>query len=444
MALPGLALGTGVLWAADGFEGQLTVGQRLEYENDSGTTRTSDEGMSSQTSLGLNVTTETRTQRLSFGLSGNLRAKLSGTSADDDVELLTPRATLSYAMEARGAALTLNGGYQRSDIDDSTFLSDPLDPDSDIVTGEGDRARLTLSTELELGRDAPFGATFSYFRGETRYSGTVDPSLVDIETDEFGLDLRFDINEQLQMTLEFDSERTDAAGPGSNDRDEDRVRLGMRYDLRPDLQVTAGLSYTEIETDDNAGTITSTDGLGYDLGLTREVLNGTYGLSFSESETVNGKRRQFFINRDLSYARGELSLQAGLTKTDGLSTEPLISATASYEIDAVSGLNLSLSQSSNVNDNNEESINTRLSLGYNRDLSDLSTFSADFSLVDRNAQTGAGADTTSTRINLQYNYELGDGLNLTSGYRYTKTEETGQPDEKNTVLFLGLEKTFDF
>jgi len=220
--------------------------------------------------------------------------------------------------------------------------------------------------------------------------------------------------------------------------------LGARYAVTPALEVTAGLSYSDIETDDNAGNLTSTDGLGFDFGLTRDVVNGNYTLSLSEEETVNGKRRQLFVGRALDYSRGSLSLRVGATKTDGLSTEPLVSATASYELDAASALNLSLSQSSNVNDDNEESINTRLSLGYNRELSELSTISADFSLVDRNAQTGAGGDTTSTRINLQYNCELGDGLSLTSGYRYTKTEETGQADEKNTVLFLGLEKTFDF
>lgn len=439
-----LALGTGMLWAAEGFDGQLTIGQRFQYENDSGTTAVSDEGTSSRTSLGFNISTETRTQRLSFGLSGDIRARLSGTSTDDDFELIAPLATLSYGIETRGTALDLRGSYQRTDIGDSTFLSDPNDPNSDIITGTGDRARLTLNTSIEVGRDAPLGATFSYFRGETRYSGTVDSGLVNTESNNLGLDLRFDINEALQLTLGLDSDRTDAAGPGSSNRDTDRARLGMRYDVRPDLQVTAGLSYSEIETDDNAGTVTSRDGLGYDLGFTRDVLNGTYGLSFSEEETVNGQRRQLFLNRDLAYTRGELSLRAGLTKTDGLSTEPLISATATYELDALSGLNLSLSQASNVNDDNEESINTRLSLGYNRTLSELSTISADFSLVDRNAQTSAGGDTTSTRINLQYNYELGDGLSLTSGYRYTKTEQTGQADEKNTVLFLGLEKTFAF
>ncbi len=207
-----LALGTGVLWAADGFDGQLTIGQTLQYENDSGTTGVGDEGFSSQTKLGLRINTETRTQRLSFGLSGDIRGKLSGTSEGDDFGLESPAATLSYSMEARGAVLSFNGNYRRSDIDDSTFLSDPLDPNSNIITGSGDRGRLSLTTRLELGRDAPFGATFTYFRGETRYSGTVDPSLVNTETNDLGVALRFDINPQLSLSLSADRDRLDAAG----------------------------------------------------------------------------------------------------------------------------------------------------------------------------------------------------------------------------------------
>lgn len=439
-----LALGTGVLWAADGFDGQLTIGQTLQYENDSGTTTVGDEGFSSQTKLGLRLNTETRTQKFSFGLSGNVRGKLSGTSDDDDFGLDAPAATLSYSVENKASALSFRGSYRRNDVDETSFLSDPLNPNSNIITGSGSQAQLGLTTALSVGRDAPLSATVTHFYGETRYSDTVDPSLVNTQTNNLGLDVGLVVNGQLQLSFSLDRDRRDAAGVGASDRDSDRARLGATYAISPSLQATAGLSYSKIETDDNAGALTNTEGAGFDVGLTRDVVNGNYTLTFSEEETVNGKRRQLFLGRALDYSRGSLSLRVGATKTDGLSTEPLVEATASYELDALSGLNLSLSQSSNVNDNNEESINTRLSLAYNRDLSDLSSVNANFSLVDRNAQTGASGDQTSTRFNLGYNYDLGQGLNLVSGYRYTKTERTGGTDTKNTVLFLGLEKVFDF
>ncbi len=70
--------------------------------------------------------------------------------------------------------------------------------------------------------------------------------------------------------------RLDAAGPGSSDRDTDRARIGARYDISPRTTVTAGLSYSDIETDDNAGSVTSRDGGGFDFGITHEVQNGQF------------------------------------------------------------------------------------------------------------------------------------------------------------------------
>lgn len=441
MALPPLVLGTGVLWA-DGFEGKLTIGQFLVYENNSGSGNNDDEGLSSSTDLGLTLSSKTRTQSFSFQASGGLRYNFNG--GDDAFELDTPRTTLSYAIENRSSRLSFRGSYRRSDIDDNTFLEDPLDPNSEIINGSGDVARLSLTTRLELGRDRPLGAELSYTKGETRYSGTLDPSFVDTETDELDARLRFDINPQMTAFLFTRSSEVDAAGPGSSDRDTQTTGVGLNYQISPILRAEAELGYTEIETDDNAGTVTSQDGIDASFALVRDMPNGTLSFRLSEEETVNGKRRQAFVSRAMEFPWGNIDLSIGATKTDGLSVEPLISATGSYQIDKLSELTLALTQQSNVNDDNEESINTRLSLGYTRQLTELSSLSAQLTVVDRNAQDSANEDQTSTQFRLSHRYGLGRDLDLVSSYRYSKTRADNAADSSDTVISLGLEKTFNF
>lgn len=441
-ALPAVVLSVGVPWAAEGLNGQLTIGQRLGYESDSGSS--SDDGALTETTLGLKLSSETRSQKLEFSLNGALRYEFGDRAGRDRFNVEDPRATLSYALESRNARLNFDASYQRSDIDDTVFLLDPLDPDSEVVSGGGNRTRIGLRSTLLLGRNAPLSTELTHFYGETRYSGVTDPSLVDTKTRELGVRFRYELQPGVDLSLFANNRERDAAGAGSSNRETTRAGVGLDYAISPVLQASAELSYSDIDTDDNAGTSSNRDGVNASLSLTRDMPNGTLGFSLQEEETVNGKRRQIRLSRNLEYSRGTFGLTLGASKTDGLDTEPLIQANATYALDPLSQLSLSLSQSSNINDDNEESINTRLSLGYSRTLSALSSLSANFTLVDRDALTVTGEDQTSTRIDLSHRYQLSRGFNMVSSYRRSRTERDGQADTKKTEFYLGLEKTFDF
>ena len=236
----------------------------------------------------------------------------------------------------------------------------------------------------------------------------------------------------------------DAETVGANDRTTRRAGIGGSYDISPTLTATAEISYDKIETNDNAGTITSTDGIGYSLGLTRELGNGALNFNFSENETVNGKHRQASIGRKTTFKRGTLSYSLGVTKTDGLSIQPLANLDVDYELDKNSSLKVTLSQESTVNDDDETTINSRLGLTYARKLNALSSLTAGLQVIDRNTFTTGGEDQTSVRLNLSHRYDVGGDRDLVSGYSYTKTKRDTQSNRKTSTLFIGLEKAFDF
>lgn len=442
--MPAVALSVGVPWAAEGLNGQLTIGQRLGYENESGTTTNTDDGANTETTLGLTLNSETRSQTLSFSLNTGLRYAIGSLNGRDRFTVEDPRAQLTYALESRASRLSFDADYQRSDIDDTVFLLDVFDPDSEVVAGGGDRTRFGLRTTLELGRDGPLNTELTHFYGETRYSDTTDPSLVDTQTRELGVRFRYQLDPAVTLSLFANNRELDAASVGSSDRETTRVGVGADYAISPVLQATAELSYSEIDTDDNAGTTTSVNGIDASFGLTRDLANGSLGFTLSEQETVNGNRRQIRLSRNLEYSRGTFGLTLGASKTGALDVEALIQANATYALDPLSQLTLTLSQSSDINDDNEESLNTRLSIGYSRTLSELSSLSANFTLIDRNGLSVVGEDQTSTRIDLSHRYELSRGFNLVSSYSHSRTEREGQADTERNVFSLGLEKTFDF
>ena len=444
-ALPVVVLSASYIWAQEGgLTAQLSVGQTLRHEDEKGVTGPEDEGLSSDTTLGFSLSSRTQNQSLSLSLNTAVRYEFDDNGSGDRLGLNDPSARLSYAIENRRSKLSFEGSYRRADIDEVVFLGDELDPLDDIITGGGTRTTKGLRTKLELGREGPLSAELTHFYGRTDYSGTTSTSLVPLKTQELGARVNLEISPQATVFAFANVKDRDAERAGTNDHRTQTVGLGTDYTISPTLSAKVQLSYSKIDTDDNAGTLTSRNGLGYSLGVTKIVPNGEMSLSFSEEETINGKRRNLTAKRGYELRRGSLSWSLGVSKSDGLSAQPLANLNASYELSKLSTLSVNLSQSSSINDNEEESINTQLSVKYARELSPRSSLSAGLQLVDRNALTAGAENQTSTRINLSHNYELARELDLVTGYRYTKTTRDNQATRKSNEIFLGLQKNFNF
>ncbi|RLJ36187.1 hypothetical protein BCF46_3877 [Litoreibacter meonggei] len=442
IAVP-LALPSGLSWAAEGLSGQFTLGQKLQHTNKTGVTSRQDEGAISRTDLGVSLTSETRSQTLSFRADTGLSYNFSDVGIMDRFQIEDPRVELAYKLQSRNSELTFDADYRRADLDETAFIDNGLIV-QEIVTGTGRRETYALRSGLTVGREGPTKLELNLLYGETNYSGTTDPGLVDTTTQQIDGRLTFQISPVASVNVFASHKELDAETVGSNDRTTDRVGIGGSYDITPTLTATAEVSHDKIETDNNAGTITTTDGIGYSFGLSRTLPNGELTFDFSEEETVNGKRRQATVGRQTTFKRGTMAYSLGVTKTDGLSAQPLANLNVNYELDKLSSLKLTVSQASSVNDDDETTINSRLGLTYARELSALSSLTAGLQVTDRNTLTAGGEDQTSVRLNLSHRYEVGGDWELVSGYTYTKTKRDTQADRKTSTLFVGLERAFDF
>lgn len=427
---------------AGGLHAHLTIGQQLDYENQTGQSNVNDEGFATRTDLGVSLHSTTRTQSLRFSAKTGLRYEINDNGLGKRFKLEDPNLALSYAIESRATRLRFENSYRRVDVDEAVF-EDEISGDG-VVTGGGNRANSKIGAALELGRAAPFGAKLSYSLAKTRYSNTTDPSLVNLDTQRYAASLRFDLSPQLQLTPFATLNDRDAASPGSSDRRAAQYGVQAAYQLSPRTRATGRLFHTSLNTDDNAGTTTNTGGLGYDLGLTHALTNGEITAQATQRETVNGAARELIFGRNLTFQRGTLGLTLGVSKTDGLEAEPLVGLALGLDLDPLSQLTVDLTQRITVDDDNDSALNTRLSVRYARSLSEVASLQAALTLVDRAEQTPGASDQRATQISLTHQYQLGDDLSLMSGYTHSATRRDTGTDTTQDRLFIGVERSFNF
>lgn len=437
LLVPGTA---GIAQEGDGgFSVNLTVGQRLESVEETGRTTPEDEGVRSLTTFDLGIRSQTRKQSLTFGLNGNITRNFSRS---ESFEIDEPSAQLNYAISSRNSAFTVGANYRRVDVDDTAF-EESLLPDGTIVvddtdTGDGKRETFNLNTGLTFGTNSRVTTRINHTYGRTEFSGTTGTN--DTTVQELSARSTLILSDETNINVSASRRVTDEEGVDANDRVVQQASIGVDHAFDQVLRLSASLSYSINDTTNNG----RTEGLGYNLGLSRALDNGAVSVNLSESVTVNGTRRQLTLGRTMETRLGDLSFSVGATKTDGFSARPLLNLSLDYELDPTSSLRVSLSQSASVSSSDAEIIRTSLNANYSRDLTERASLSAGLQLVEQNALGDGATDQQSLQLNLSHNYALGADWGLVSGYQYRNIRREGQVDRKTNTIFLGLEKSFAF
>lgn len=414
----------------------FTIGQRFEYiEEDGFTAGTSDEGFRSLTSVDFELVSETRNQRLAFGVSTGIAQNLTNGGP---TEFESTRVSLDYSVSSRNTELTFGAFYLRDEVDDLAF--DTSLEDDTITTGVGQREIFNLTTGLEVGREGPITGTLTHVLEKSVFSDTVDPTLNNSDRQSLEGRLTFQIAPNLETSVFANWSDVDEQGVGATDRETTRAGIGFVYDITPATTLTGEIAYSTEES--RAATVSQTSGLNYAFSLAHDRPNGVITLAFSEEDTLNGPRRQLTLGRSYMLQRGELAFSLGVSKTDGFDVQPIANLSLDYEIDRSSEITVSLEQSGGIDGSNNEVINTRLDMAYTRELNSLSEISAGFELAEENVLAAGGIDRRSIRFNVSHAYDLGGGWDLVSGFSHSSVREDGSPTRDRSTLFLGVQKSF--
>lgn len=222
--------------------------------------------------LRFGAVTETRTDRLAFGLGTGLRA-VEGDISNEDVSI-----RLSYDRNSADAVVNASVSAVQSDIsflrDASDFINDQgeieLPDDFEDLTGTGTRTTSTIAAALRWGETAPLGYRISFSQQFLRYEDA-SAALVDSDTGTVSAGLRLNINPVTIGNLDLSYTQTDEVGEPL----EDRVTLSSALTIdRPRGDLTFQVSTSRDEADDIfwAGSVART------LALPRSALSGSLGL----------------------------------------------------------------------------------------------------------------------------------------------------------------------
>ena len=172
-----------------------------------------EDGFISTTSLRFEAVTETRTQRLAFGLGTDLRVDEDGFTLDDNT------VDLAYTRTSADAELEFSAEWNRADIsflrDITDFIGDDgvitLPDDIDELTGSGFRNTSTFTASLTWGETAPVGYSLGVSVETLRYE---DASVALLDSDSASLDagVRLDLNEVTTANVVLGFERLEEIG----------------------------------------------------------------------------------------------------------------------------------------------------------------------------------------------------------------------------------------
>ena len=106
---------------------------------------------------------------------------------------------------------------------------------------------------------------------------------------------------------------------------------------------------------------------------------------------------------------------------------------------------MSVNRSASTNNLNQDILDTRIAVGYGRDINNVSRIDLTLNWGRSEDAGSSGAPTIDlTNLNAAYTRALTSDWNMTGGLTLRQRTETGKADANSTALFLTLGRNFSF
>ena len=418
-----------------GLTARLDISQRLEYSDNPDLEAEADSDFFGRTVLDFGLESVTALETFTFNIGTDIEEMRDDQST---LDLTNPIMRLRYDRATDAANIGFSLRYQESDVS-SSFFGDDFPIDGNVIEQDtGTRQSYGYALNGAFGLNAPLGAAYDFRRDEIRYLDSDDPGLVDQTRDNFSGEVNFRIDPRITARLTGKYINQDYHGDGV-DRRTTGYGLGALLDVTPRLVADLSISQDEIELtgDDNR----TEEGLTFGAELTRQVPNGTIGLSAASEVTSNGRREFLSLTRDMELLRGSLAFTAGLTNSETAGTDPLFDVSYLHRL-STSSFTLGLSQTVTSDSDNQEDINTTFRANYDYQINSLSSLTAGATLFDRNALGEDASDGRRLDLSLSYRYALTRDWGLVNGFTHQISSSDTEDTRTSNTVFIGLERSF--
>ncbi|MCG7522410.1 hypothetical protein [Ruegeria sp. Ofav3-42] len=388
---------------------------------------------------------ETPLDRLSLGLSGIFRFS-DVPQQSSEFEFDSPSAEFSYGRFGANSLLDLNLGYREIDLN----FEDPLrridedfdGTDDELILDDGTRKTASAGLQFETGVSDPFGVGLSSNYLHVDYDDTTDPSLFERETLSNEIFGRFRFSSVLEGRLSLARTDYQAEDVEGTDRTSKFTNFSLTYDIDPVTLLEATIGYTDIDETQEIGEDTRERGVVGNLGLVREMPNGSAGFELGSDLSINGRRDTILFERALELPLGGLEAGLGLTRGPLGETNPIGNVLYTHERPRTR-LTVGFDRSYRTNDRSEETRRTRAFLGYEVTINPISfmTFNLDYASVS-SIGDGTAEDNKVGTFRTAYVRDLTADWDFSVGYEYINYESETDPRTHSNEVFFTLSRSF--
>ncbi|WP_371170617.1 hypothetical protein [Aliiroseovarius sp. 2305UL8-7] len=396
--------------------------------------------------LSFGLLSETGVATFSFDAAGTVRTsntpgRSTETSFDD------PSVALRYQLESVDTLFSAEANYQQVSLrfeDPLLGLDDLIEDGSgpeDPLSLDGVRGRANARLSFETGRTRPlgFGAAVEY--EQTRYWDTTNTSLFDDDTTRAEVFTRLQFSPVMEGRVELFWEKydelDDTAPNGLRSSRETRgATASLSYEIDAITRMNASLGYTEIDRSDAP----NQDGITGAVSITRDFPTGSLTAEFSSDINTTGRRDTVEVTGAFDLPNGSLTAGVGATRSNDGDVNFIGNLGYTHEF-ALGTITATLDRSYSNSDAGIENETTRAALGFDRELTPVSSIGFDLDYAEV-TDIAAASTTAVSGLRATYTHELTADWGLSTGYEYRRTETTGETDRHSNELFLTIEREF--
>lgn len=414
-----------------GRQGVLSFSQGFEFsDNPDLVTNPGGDSLISRTSLGLALSSETRVQRLSFSIGTEIVGDIFGET-DDDFQFDNYTAELQYARAGANSELAFSASYRDVDLDDEVF-----DTGTEIIIDTGTVKSTRLGVDVRTGIEGPFGMDVSAGYFDKEYANTLDPDLIDSTTVNLDAVTYFRVAPNLAFRGLAGIEDIDEAD--GTQTSNTYVGVGVEGDTAGGLNFVGDILFDRSEV---TGSPTE-DGVGVELGVTQDRVNGTIGFELASRVDDAGRRSSVRVNRSYERPDGGLAFSLGVVDQEGDDSLRLIGGLDYTRETPRGGLTASLSQDAGTSDGMAV-LNTGIAVSYAQDINSVSGWEASVEYFANN-ELGTSDDDNRAAATLAYTRDLTADWGMRTGVEHQRVSEAGGSARSSNTLFFSIERDITF
>lgn len=399
--------------------------------------------VASDTTLSFGLQNTTAISALSLDLSGVFRVVDDPVSGSDS-RFRDPSLDLTYSRAGVNSRLDLTAGYDRPDL---AFNLPDVGSDStvqDIFTGAGERENIDLGLRFETGLDAPFGVVVDLDHQERNFTDTTDPLLFDNQTQSASISTIYRLSRATEIDLTLSESRYEAEDTNGTNRTTQRATVGFKHDFSETDRLRFSIGQSEVEETFDAlpGTTNITDGVVSEIEYQRDLPNGAVAVNLDSNLNSQGRSTTLEFGRQLTLPTGDLDVTVGFVTNDGSDAEPV--GRIAYRQNFVrSSFDVELSRSASVSETlNQVTETTTLTMGYDMELSPLSSLSLDVSYSDVEV-SGATTGRARSRITAEYRRSLTEDWDMNLGVEHQRFDPDAGSSANSQSVYFTLERSFE-